>query len=176
MVTKIWCVEKCTTFWAILYFISRPRPTFPLPPPTLCLRLNNGSQPAADGKNCKMSTLSPTKHYTQTNVKTSKSYNYVQKLEGQPLLISDPNYHQGTPNQERNHVYRVGSPLSWSGVLLPFSRKIFLERYTQFGAVRYPHQTPTKRLCKKLGVRPNSGGSVPPDPPVVASMLPVAGD
>jgi len=46
-------------------------------------------------------------------------------LEGQPLLISDPNYHQGAPNQGRNHVYRVGSPLSWSGVLLPFSRKFF---------------------------------------------------
>jgi len=125
----------------------------------------HNSQPTADGKNCKMSTLSPTKHYTQTNVKTSKSYNNVQKLEGQPLLISDPNYHQGTPNQGRNHVYRVGSPLSWSGVLLPFSRNFFLERYTQFGAVCYPHQTPTKRLCKKLGVRPNSGGVRTSRPP-----------
>ena len=86
MVTKIWCVEKCKIFWAILYFISRPRPTFPLPPPTLCLRLNNGSQPTAHGKNCKMSTLSPTKHYTQTNVKTSKSYNNVQNI-GRPTVV-----------------------------------------------------------------------------------------
>jgi len=45
---------------------------------------------------------------------------------------------------------KLGGPISWSEVLLPFSRKK-LERFTQFGAVYYPHQTPTKKLCKKLG-------------------------
>ena len=39
-----------------------------------------------------------------------------------------------------------------------------LERYPQFGAVRYQHQTPTKKLRKSWGVRRNfflfSGGRV----------------
>ena len=167
MVTKIWCVEKCTTFWAILYFISRPRPTFPLPPAT---------QPTADGKNCKMSTLSPTKHYTQTNVKTSKSYNNVQNI-GRPTVVDlRPKLSPGDPQSGAQPRLQ-----SWESTFLVWGttallQKFFLERYTQFGAVCYPHQTPTKRLCKKLGVRPNSGGSVPADPPVVASMPPVAGD
>ena len=55
----------------------------------------------------------------------------------------------------RNHVLEVGVPISWSGVLLPFSRKKNLERYPQFDAVRYQHQTPIKKLRKSWGVRRN---------------------
>jgi len=36
----------------------------------------------------------------------------------------------------RNHVFKVGGPLPWSRVLLPFYRKI-LDRSTEFGAVGY---------------------------------------
>jgi len=40
-----------------------------------------------------------------------------------------------------------------------------LERYTQFGAVCYSHQTPTKKLLKKLGVvRPIFIAGVPDSP------------
>jgi len=38
--------------------------------------------------------------------------------------------------QERNHVFKVGGPIPWSSVLLPFYRKK-LNSYTQFGAVGY---------------------------------------
>jgi len=38
--------------------------------------------------------------------------------------------------QRRNHVFKVGGPIPWSRVLLPFYRKK-LDRYTQFGAVGY---------------------------------------
>ena len=63
---------------------------------------------------------------------------------------------------------KLAGPIYWSGVLLPFSR-IFLERYTQFGTVCYTHQTPTKKLRKKLGVRANSGGPDHPTPPAVVA-------
>ena len=36
------------------------------------------------------------------------------------------------------------------GYYCPIPKK--LERYTELGAVYYPHQTPTKQLDKKLGV------------------------
>jgi len=39
-------------------------------------------------------------------------------------------------NQRRNHVFKVGGPIPWSRVLLPFYRKK-LDRSTQFGAVGY---------------------------------------
>ena len=38
--------------------------------------------------------------------------------------------------QGRNHVFKVGGPIPWSRVLLPFYRKK-LDRSTQFGAVGY---------------------------------------
>ena len=38
--------------------------------------------------------------------------------------------------QEHNHVFKVGGPIPWSRVLLPFYRKK-LDRSTQFGAVGY---------------------------------------
>jgi len=49
------------------------------------------------------------------------------------------------------------------------STEFFLERYTQFGTVCYTHQTPTKKLRKKLGVRANSGGPDHPTPPAVVA-------
>ena len=45
---------------------------------------------------------------------------------------------------------KLGGPISWSEILLPFSGKKF-DRYSQFGVVCYPHQTPTKSYIKKLG-------------------------
>jgi len=39
-------------------------------------------------------------------------------------------------NQGRDHVFKVGGPIPWSRVLLPFYRKK-LDRSTQFGAVGY---------------------------------------
>jgi len=38
--------------------------------------------------------------------------------------------------QGRNHVFKVGGPIPWSRVLLPFYEKK-LDRSTQFGAVGY---------------------------------------
>jgi len=64
---------------------------------------------------------------------------------------------------------KLEGPVSWSGVLLPFSRKK-LERYTQFGAVCYPQQTPTKKLRKKSGAVQFFRGVRIPPAPVVASM------
>ena len=52
---------------------------------------------------------------------------------------------------------------TFSEVLLPFSTKK-LERYTQFGAVCYPHQTPHQKATYKVGVRPFFfGGGGPPN-------------
>jgi len=43
-----------------------------------------------------------------------------------------------------------GSNFLVSGITASL-QEIFLERYSQFGAVFYPHQTPTKELRKKFG-------------------------
>ena len=71
--------------------------------------------------------------------------------------------------QGRNHVFKVGGPISWYRVLLPFYRKK-LDRSTQFGAIGYIITLFIKKLCKKLGVRPNFGEVWTPRPPMVASM------
>ena len=47
------------------------------------------------------------------------------------LLSASGQHYQG-----RNHVFKVGGPIPWSRVLLPFYRKK-LDRSTQFGAVGY---------------------------------------
>jgi len=39
-----------------------------------------------------------------------------------------------TSTQGRNHIFKVGGPVPWSRVLLPFYRKK-IDRFTQFGAV-----------------------------------------
>jgi len=80
---------------------------------------------------------------------------------------SDPGV-QPACKQARNHVFKVGGPIPWSRVLLPFYRKK-LDRFTQFGGVGYTLFI--RKLCKKLrGFVQILGGPDPPDPPVVASM------
>jgi len=59
--------------------------------------------------------------------------------------------------QGHNHVVKVGGPVLWSRVLLPFYRKK-LYRSTQFGAVGYIITLySSKSYVKSWGVRPNFG-------------------
>jgi len=72
--------------------------------------------------------------------------------------------------QGRNHVFKVGGPIPWSRVLLPFHTKK-LHRSTQFGTVDYIITLySSKSYVKSWGVRPNSGEVWTPDLPVVAPM------
>ena len=76
-------------------------------------------------------------------------------------------------NQGRNHVFKVGGPIPWSRVLLPFYRKK-LDRSTQFGAVGYIITLYlSKSYVKSGGPSIFWGGGVPdplPRPSVVAPM------
>ena len=74
--------------------------------------------------------------------------------------------------QGRNHVFKVGGPVPWSRVLLPFYRKK-LDRSTQFGAIGYiPVVTLfIKKLRENLGVRLNFWGSGPPSDCALISIL-----
>jgi len=61
----------------------------------------------------------------------------------------------------RNHVFKVGGPIHWTRVILPFYRKK-LDRSTHFGAVGYIitlsiHQ----KASKKLGGPSKFGGRTP---------------
>ena len=67
-----------------------------------------------------------------------------------------------------NHVFKVGGPIPWYRVLLPFYRKN--RQFTQFGAVGYMITLFIKKLCKKLGVRPNFGKVRTPGPLLVAPI------
>jgi len=54
-------------------------------------------------------------------------------------------------DQGHNHVFKVGGPIPWSRVLLPFHRKK-LDRSTHFGAVDYIITLcSSKSYVKKLG-------------------------
>ena len=58
--------------------------------------------------------------------------------------------------QGRNHVVKVGDPILWSTVLLSFYRKnrqVYLVWFRRL----HNHTLFIKKLCKKLGVRPNFG-------------------
>jgi len=76
-----------------------------------------------------------------------------------------------TSFQGRNHVFKVGGPVSWSRLLYhPSTEKI--DRSTQFGAVCHIITLFIKKLPENLGVRPNFGGSEPSTLlPVVVPML-----
>jgi len=55
----------------------------------------------------------------------------------------------------RNNIFKVGGPIPWSRVLLPFYRKK-LDRSTQFGAVGYIITLySSKSYVKSWGVHPN---------------------
>ena len=58
------------------------------------------------------------------------------------------------PQQGCNHVLKVGGPIPWSGVLLPFYRQI---RQVYPVWCSRLHDPFIKKPCKKLGVRPNFG-------------------
>ena len=76
------------------------------------------------------------------------------------------------PPPGRNHVFKVGGPIPWSRVLLPFYRKK-LDRSTQFGAIGYiitPYSS--KSNVKSWGSVKILGRSGPPDHPVVAPTPP----
>jgi len=83
-----------------------------------------------------------------------------------------------TDCQGRSNAFKLGG-VQFLGLRYYYRSPEKIERYrpTQFGAVCYPHQTPTKKLRKKLGVQPiffgggGSGPPPPPTPPVVAPML-----
>ena len=73
--------------------------------------------------------------------------------------------------QGRNHVFKVGGPIPWSRVLLPFHRKK-LDRCTQFGAVGYIITLySSKSYVKSWGSVEILGKSGLPDSPVVVPML-----
>ena len=58
--------------------------------------------------------------------------------------------------QGRNHVFKDGVPVPWSGVLLPFYRKKKLDRSTKFGAVGYIITLNSLKSYELVG-RPNFG-------------------
>jgi len=66
--------------------------------------------------------------------------------------------------------FKVGGPIPWSRVLLPFYRKKIRQVYPVWCSRLHNHTLFIKKLCKKLGVRPNFGEVRTPDPPVVAPM------
>ena len=73
-------------------------------------------------------------------------------------------------SQGHNHVFKVGGPIPWSRVLLPFFRKK-LDRSTQFGAVGYVITLySSKSYVKSWGSVQIFGRSGPPRPPVVVPM------
>jgi len=76
----------------------------------------------------------------------------------QPTIRTDHclNWADINVSQRRNHIFKVGGPVPWSRVLLPFYRKK-LDRSTQFGAVGYIITLYSSKLPIKLGVRPNFG-------------------
>jgi len=84
---------------------------------------------------------------------------------------STPGRDVATDKAGGNHVFKVGGfQFLGLGYYFP-SPERNLETYTQFGAVCYPQQIPSKKLRKKLGVRPNWGVRTPPPTfPVVAPM------
>jgi len=55
--------------------------------------------------------------------------------------------------QERNHAFKVGGPVPWSRVLLPFYRK--KQVYPVWCNQLYNHTLFIKKLRKTWGVRPN---------------------
>ena len=66
--------------------------------------------------------------------------------------------------QGRNHIFKVGGPVPWSRVLLPFYRKK-LDKSTQFGAVGYIITLcSSKSYLKSWGSVQILGGPDPPTP------------
>ena len=65
--------------------------------------------------------------------------------------------------QRLNHVFKVGGPVPWSRVLLPFYGKK-VDRSTEFDAIGYIITLFIKKLRENLRVRPNCGGQDPSDP------------
>ena len=72
--------------------------------------------------------------------------------------------------QGRNHVFKVGGPIPWSRVLLPFYRKK-LDRSTQFGAVGYIITLIHQIAMYKLGSVQSVGRSGHPDSPWLRPWL-----
>ena len=64
--------------------------------------------------------------------------------------------------QGRNHVFKVGGPVPWSRVLLPFYRKN--RQVYPVWCSRLHNHTIHQKVTWKFGVRPNFGGSGPPTP------------
>jgi len=58
--------------------------------------------------------------------------------------------------QGSNHIFKVGGPIPWSRVLLPFYRKI-RQVYPVWCSRLHNHTVFIKKLCKKVGVHPNFG-------------------
>jgi len=72
--------------------------------------------------------------------------------------------------QGRNHVFKDGVPVPWSGVLLPFYRKKKLDRSAKFGAIGYIITLFIKILRVNLGGPSKLWGYRPPDSPVVTPI------
>ena len=70
----------------------------------------------------------------------------------------------GGPDRPKHHVFKVGGPIPWSRVLLPFYRKK-LDRSTQFGAVgNIITLYSSKSYVKSWGSVQILGKSGPPTP------------
>ena len=54
------------------------------------------------------------------------------------------------PRQGRNHVFKVGGPIPWSRVLLPFYRKKIRQVYPVWWSRLHNHTLFIKNLCKTL--------------------------
>ena len=70
-------------------------------------------------------------------------------------------------NQGRNHVFKVGRPIPWSKILLPFYRKI-RPIYPVWCSRLHNHTLFIRKLRKKLRGLSKFLGSGPHDPRVVA--------
>ena len=85
------------------------------------------------------------------------NFSTVTLTTAQTIWLNDV-WHQG-----RNHVFKVGGPIPWSRVLLPFYRKKIRQVYPVWCSWLHNHTLFIKKLCKKLeGPSKFWGG---PDPP-----------
>ena len=73
------------------------------------------------------------------------------------IFSSEQQWSLSSHNRGRNHVFKVGGPIPWSRVLLPFYRKI-RQVYPIWCSRLHNHTVFIKKLRKNLGVR------IPPTP------------
>jgi len=80
------------------------------------------------------------------------------------MLKFGSNLYYCISSQGRNHVFKVGGPIPWSWVLLPFYRKN-RQVYPVWYSRLHNHTLFINKLCKKLRVHANFGEVRTPRPP-----------